>query len=64
MSYEDAGAATSGVITAQQVVVAIPPTLAGRIRYLPALPAARDGLTQQIPAGAVIKLHVGYPTPF
>lgn len=64
VSYEDAGAATSGVITAQQVVVAIPPTLAGRIRYLPALPAARDGLTQQIPAGAVIKLHVGYPTPF
>lgn len=64
VSSEDAAASSIGVVTARQVIVAIPPTLAGRIRYLPALPAARDGLTQQIPAGAVIKFQVGYPTPF
>lgn len=53
-----------GSVTAQQVVVAVPPTLAGRLRYVPALPALRDGLTQQMPAGSVIKFQVGYDTPF
>ncbi|MEV6362598.1 flavin monoamine oxidase family protein [Nocardia asteroides] len=53
-----------GTITAERVVVAIPPTLAGRLRYQPAMPAARDGLTQQIPMGSVIKIQVAYPTPF
>jgi len=31
------------------VIVALPPTLAGRIRYEPALPALRDGLTSACP---------------
>lgn len=53
-----------GRIAAQEVVVAVPTTLAGRIRYSPPLPARRDALTQQIPAGSVIKVQVGYPTPF
>ncbi|POH59038.1 flavin monoamine oxidase family protein [Arthrobacter glacialis] len=53
-----------GSVTAQHVIVAIPQTLAGRIRYSPPLPALRDGLTQQMPAGAVIKFHIGYDTPF
>ncbi|MEU3010491.1 flavin monoamine oxidase family protein [Nocardia asteroides] len=53
-----------GTVTAERVVVAIPPTLAGRLRYQPAMPAARDGLTQQIPMGSVIKIQVAYPTPF
>ncbi|MFE6617175.1 flavin monoamine oxidase family protein [Amycolatopsis sp. NPDC057786] len=53
-----------GRIAAQRVIVAIPPTLAGRLRYEPALPAARDGLTQQIPMGSVIKVQVAYPAPF
>ncbi len=65
---QDAGgvrvAYEGGEATARHVIVALPPTLAGRIRYLPALPARRDGLTQQIPAGSVIKFQVGYPTPF
>lgn len=64
VSYEDADAGQTGKIKAGHVVVAIPPTLAGRIRYLPPLPAARDGLTQQFPAGSVIKFQVGYETPF
>ncbi|KXP15049.1 flavin monoamine oxidase family protein [Tsukamurella pseudospumae] len=64
VAYENADGSPGGVLTADEVVVAIPPTLAGRIRYLPALPSARDGLTQQIPAGAVIKIQVGYDRPF
>ncbi|MGW6422471.1 flavin monoamine oxidase family protein [Nocardia sp. NPDC055053] len=55
---------SGGTITAGQVIVAIPPTLAGRLTYRPALPAARDGLTQQIPMGSVIKAQIAYPTPF
>ncbi|HEU5432802.1 MAG TPA: NAD(P)/FAD-dependent oxidoreductase, partial [Thermomicrobiales bacterium] len=35
-----------GVVTADQVIVAVPPTMAGRIAYDPPLPAARDQLTQ------------------
>lgn len=54
----------SGSVTGQHVVIALPPTLAGRLRYTPALPVARDALTQQMPAGSVIKFQVGYPTPF
>lgn len=53
-----------GEVAASHIVVAIPPTLAGRISYDPPLPAQRDSLTQQIPAGSVIKVNVGYPTPF
>ena len=53
-----------GAVTAERVIVALPPTLAGRVRYAPALPALRDGLTQQMPAGSVIKFQVGYETPF
>ncbi|WP_336081937.1 flavin monoamine oxidase family protein [Nocardia sp. SSK8] len=51
-------------VSAGHVIVAIPPTLAGRLVYRPALPAQRDGLTQQIPMGSVIKVQIAYPTPF
>ncbi|HEX5723023.1 MAG TPA: flavin monoamine oxidase family protein [Acidimicrobiia bacterium] len=53
-----------GEVAASHIVVAIPPTLAGRISYDPPLPAQRDSLTQQVPAGSVIKVNVGYATPF
>lgn len=49
---------------AGHVVVAVPPTLAGRITYDPALPAARDQLTQRVPMGAVVKCHAVYDEPF
>ncbi|WP_341715886.1 FAD-dependent oxidoreductase [Micromonospora sp. FIMYZ51] len=49
---------------AKAVVVAVPPALAGRIRYVPALPALRDGLTQRMPMGSALKTHVIYPEPF
>ncbi len=64
VTYEDANAGAQETVTASHVVVAIPPTLAGRLRYLPPLPSTRDSLTQQFPAGSVIKLQIGYSTPF
>lgn len=49
---------------AHRAVVAIPPTLAGRIAYGPALPAERDLLTQRLPHGYVIKAMLSYERPF
>ena len=43
------------------VVVALPPTLAGRIDYQPALPALRDQLTQRVPQGSLIKFEAVRP---
>ncbi|ATY11271.1 flavin monoamine oxidase family protein [Amycolatopsis sp. AA4] len=53
-----------GSVSAARVVVAVPPTLAGRIDYQPILPAWRDQLTQRVPAGTVIKCFAAYPKPF
>lgn len=55
---------TAGCYDARRVIVAVPPTLAGRIAYGPALPAVRDSLTQRMPHGAVIKCHAVYDRPF
>ena len=49
---------------AEAVVVAVPPALAGRISYDPPLPALRDGLTQRVGQGAVIKCLLVYDEPF
>ncbi len=49
---------------ARHVIVAIPPALAGRIDYAPALPAARDQLTQRLGMGWLIKCEAVYDTPF
>lgn len=51
-------------VTARRAIVAIPPTLAGRIEYAPAMPGARDQLTQRAPMGSVIKCMAVYETPF
>ncbi len=51
-------------VRAKRAVVAIPPTLAGRIDYSPALPADRDQLTQRVPQGSVIKCLAVYDEPF
>jgi monoamine oxidase len=53
-----------GVVRAKRAIVALPPTLAGRIRYSPALPPLRDQLTQQVPMGYVIKVQLAYPERF
>jgi len=49
---------------ASAVICTLPPTLAGRLEYSPALPAWRDQLTQKTPAGTVIKLYAIYDEPF
>ncbi len=54
----------AGQITAQRVIVAVSPALAGRLEYDPPLPPTRDGLTQRYPNGSVIKCQAIYPTPF
>ncbi len=54
----------TGVVAAQRAIIAIPPTLAGRIRYAPALPGYRDQLTQRMPMGTVIKVLCVYPDAF
>lgn len=51
-------------VRARFAVVAIPPLLAGRIDYAPALPAARSHLTRGFPMGAAIKCIVLYERRF
>ena len=51
-------------VSAKRVVVAIPPTLAGRIAYDPILPFQRDQLTQRYGQGALTKVTVVYDEPF
>lgn len=53
-----------GVVTARRAIVAVPPPLAGRIRYTPPLPTARDQVTQAVQMGSVIKFQIAYATPF
>ncbi len=53
-----------GTVQAKHVIVAVPPTLAGRIDYEPGLPALRDQLTQRVPQGSAIKCQAIYSEPF
>ena len=52
------------VVVAKRAIVAVPPGLAGRIDYRPAIPAARDALTQRLAQGALTKVAAAYPRPF
>jgi monoamine oxidase len=51
-------------VAAGRAIVAIPPALAGRLSYRPALPGWRNQLTQRVPMGSVIKVHALYEEPF
>ncbi len=53
-----------GDFYAKRVIVAIPPTLAGRIHYEPGLPVLRDQLTARFPMGALLKVFTLYETAF
>ena len=67
IEQDDAGTRVvhdGGLLRARRVIVALPPTLAGRIRYSPALPPHRDHLVQNCPAGWVIKIQMAYEAPF
>jgi len=64
--HADGPGGESGGLTvrARRAIVAIPPTLAGRVAYDPPLPARRDQLTQRMPQGTVIKTMAIYERPF
>ena len=52
------------VVTARRVIVAVPPVLAGRIRYSPGMPDSRRGLTAAMPQGNLLKVTAVYDRPF
>jgi monoamine oxidase len=56
--------ADGAVVRARQAIVAIAPTLAGRIAYDPPLSGYRDQLTQRMPLGTVAKCMAIYDEPF
>jgi monoamine oxidase len=51
-------------VHAKRVIVAIPPTLAGRIDYHPIVPPDRDKLTQRLQQGTLTKVTAIYERPF
>jgi len=51
-------------VRARRVVVAIPPALAGHVRYTPTLPPARAMLLQRLAAGWTYKFILVYDEPF
>ena len=52
------------VFAGKHVIVAIPPTLAGRIEFDPPLPMERDHLNQRLPQGWLTKVAATYDKPF
>jgi monoamine oxidase len=51
-------------VTAGRAILAVPPAIAGRIGYRPAMPGWRSQLTQRVPMGSVVKIHAIYDEPF
>ena len=51
-------------VRARRAILAMAPTLAGRIAYDPPLPGYRDQLTQRMPLGTVAKCMAMYDEPF
>ena len=51
-------------VTAGRAILAVPPALAGRIGYQPAMPGWRSQLTQRVPMGSAVKVHAIYDEPF
>jgi monoamine oxidase len=56
--------ADGATVAARRAIVAVAPTLAGRIAYEPPLPGLRDQLTQRMPLGTVAKCMAIYDEPF
>jgi monoamine oxidase len=52
------------VARGRRVIVAVAPTLAGRIMYDPPLPGVRDQLTQRMPQASAMKAFFVYDEPF
>lgn len=53
-----------GALTAERLIVALPPAQAAGIHFQPALPPARLQLQTRMPMGSVIKALVAYERPF
>ncbi|MCX5071179.1 flavin monoamine oxidase family protein [Streptomyces sp. NBC_00513] len=53
-----------GPTTARRVIVAVPPALRRRIRFVPELPAAHRRLSQRWSPGILSKIYAVYDTPF
>ena len=51
-------------VKGRRAIMTVPPALAGRIDYRPAMPSLRDQLTQRAPMGCVIKVNAVYDRPF
>jgi monoamine oxidase len=56
--------ADGATVRARRAIVAVAPTLAGRIAFDPPLPGYRDQLTQRMPLGTVAKCMAIYDEPF
>jgi monoamine oxidase len=56
--------ADGNVVRGRRAILALAPTLAGRIAYDPSLPGYRDQLTQRMPLGTVAKCMAIYDEPF
>ncbi len=55
---------TLGEYRAARAVIALPPVLAGSLRYDPPLSALRAGVLQHMTAGTALKVHAVYSEPF
>ena len=55
---------TGAAISAKHAVIAMPPSAAGRLRFDPPLPPARQQLQQRMPMGRYVKVIVCYEKPF
>jgi len=53
-----------GEVEARRAILAVPPSLAGAIAFVPALPAWRARLEQRMPLGTVLKAIAVYEQPF
>ena len=54
----------AGDVEARFAIVALPPTLAGRLHYEPAMPPDRDYLTQRMPIRGKVVVALLFETPF
>jgi monoamine oxidase len=54
----------TGTYRGKRVIVAVPPTLAGRIDYQPLMPPERDQLSQRLFQGSLTKVAAVYDRPF
>jgi monoamine oxidase len=51
-------------VKAKRAIVTAPPTIAGRIEYVPPIRIARDQLTQRLSQGTLLKVGAVYDRPF